>query len=240
MYTNSHACIKLSGRLSNKFEIKKGTEQGHPLSPDLFKLFLKDLSPILEFECCPELSGKLVSHLLWADDLIIFALKKKTLKKQLTNLSKFCNEWGVEINIDKTKIMSFNVHNKTDFFINDRKVEYVDSYCYLGIIIDKSGHFKLAKENLKHKAMRALFSLKRSVIKTKLSFRALTKLFDALIKQITLYGAPIWTPTSPIFNSISENNNRNLLTYLRKLVPPILRKFIYISENGLLACIKRP
>ena len=77
MYSNSSACIKLSGHLSKEFEINKGTEQGHPLSPDLFKLFLKDLSPLLEFNCCPELSGKLVSHLLWADDLIALALDKK-------------------------------------------------------------------------------------------------------------------------------------------------------------------
>ena len=39
MYSNSNAYIKLSGHISNKFKIKKGTEQGHPLSPDLFKFF---------------------------------------------------------------------------------------------------------------------------------------------------------------------------------------------------------
>ena len=223
MYTNSRACIKLSGYLSNEFDIKKGTEQGHPLSPDLFKLFLKDLSPLLDFKHCPELSGTLVSHLLWADDLIIFALDDSTLHKQLNNLSKFCSDWGLEINVDKTKVMLLN-HNdvnniKPDFYINGLKVEYTDSYCYLGIIIDKSGHFKLAKQNLKCKAMRALFSLKRSIIKTELTFRSLTTLFDALIKPIVLYGAPIWTPTSPIIKALYEdfrnnNSHRNLLKKL--------------------------
>ena len=230
MYSYSRACIKLSDHLSNEFDINKGTEQGHPLSPDLFKLFLRDLSPLLEFKCCPYLTGNLISHLLWADDLITFALDKITLQKQLDNLSKYCNEWGVEINIDKTKIMVFsnskNTENEPDFFINGRKIEYTDSYCYLGIIIDKSGQFKLAKNNLNHKAMRALFSLKRSVFKTKLSFRALTKLFDALIKPIVLYGAPVWTPTSPIIKSISKatqtqnsNSNINLLKRISSSLP---------------------
>ena len=36
MYTNSTGQIKLSGHLSKKFDINKGTEQGHPLSPDFF------------------------------------------------------------------------------------------------------------------------------------------------------------------------------------------------------------
>ena len=35
MYSNSNAYIKLFGHISNKFKIKKGTEQGHPLSPRL-------------------------------------------------------------------------------------------------------------------------------------------------------------------------------------------------------------
>ena len=48
MYSNSTGQIKMSGHVSKLFSIKKGTEQGHPLSPDLFKLFLHDLSPMLE------------------------------------------------------------------------------------------------------------------------------------------------------------------------------------------------
>ena len=50
--------------------------------------------------------------------------------------------------------------------------------------------------------MRAFFGLKRTVIRSKLSFKALTTLFDSLIKPIILYGAPIWTPTSAINKSI--------------------------------------
>ena len=38
MYANSSGQIKLAGHLSKKFGIQKGTEQGHPLSPDFFKL----------------------------------------------------------------------------------------------------------------------------------------------------------------------------------------------------------
>ena len=47
MYSNSFAYIKLSGHFSKRFKISKGTEQGHPLSPDLFKIFLSDLSKLL-------------------------------------------------------------------------------------------------------------------------------------------------------------------------------------------------
>jgi hypothetical protein len=72
----------------------------------------------------------------------------------------------------------------------------------------------MAQASLKTKAMRALFGLKRVLIRSKVSFKALTTLFDSLIKPIALYGAPIWAPHSTVWNSIvksfeGENNERN-------------------------------
>ena len=48
MYGKSSGRIKLSGHVSKEFPIRKGTEQGHPLSPELFKIFLYDMSPLLD------------------------------------------------------------------------------------------------------------------------------------------------------------------------------------------------
>ena len=110
MYNNSTAQIKLSGYVSKTILTRKGTEQGHPLSPDLFKIFLSDLSPLLEDSNCPELMDQIISHLLWADDLIILALDRVTLQKQLNALHSFCTQWGIDININKSKLilMTFN------------------------------------------------------------------------------------------------------------------------------------
>ena len=53
MYSNSFAYIKLAGYLSKQINVTKGTEQGHPLSPELFTIFLYDLSHLLENDDCP-------------------------------------------------------------------------------------------------------------------------------------------------------------------------------------------
>ena len=225
MYSNSTAQIKLSGHLSNKFPISKGTEQGHPLSPDLFKIYIKDLSPRLDFDNCPKLLNTLVSHLLWADDLIILALDPATLQKQLNELNEFCKEWGIEINADKTKLIRFNskYENACDnkFKIGNYTLKEVDSYCYLGMDIHKSGSFAPARTSLKNKAMRALYSLKGTVNKSKLSFRSLTTLFDSLIKPIVLYGAPIYTPDMHIIKHIAklsrDSAHLSHTKFLRKL-----------------------
>ena len=183
---------------------------------------------------CPTLMDQIVSHLLWADDLILLALDPITLQKQLNTLDNFCKEWGIEINIEKTKLVKFNAKYAntsptSSFFLGSEALEEVDSYCYLGIIIHKSGSFAMARSELKQKAMRALYGLKNTVNKSKLSFRSLTTLFDSLIKPIVLYGAPIFTPNMSVIKAICENVQANDSRNSQSMNPPnlstdILRK----------------
>ena len=210
MYANSYAHIKLSGHLSSKFKINKGTEQGHPLSPDLFKIFISDLSPLLELSNVPTLSDKQVSHLLWADDLILLSLDAKTAQLQLNALENFCTRWGIEINELKTQTVVFGgkfLPNSTapSLYLNNNPLKNVDSYCYLGIILHKTGSVSYTQNDLRDKAMRAFFGLKRCVLRSKLSFKSLSTLFDSLIKPILLYGAPIWVPNSSVNKSITKS-----------------------------------
>ena len=83
MYRNSKAKTKLPNRISAVIDINVGTEQGHPRSRELFKIFLLDLSAKLNGDadklCLPSLNNKPVSHLLWADDLILLALDERSL-----------------------------------------------------------------------------------------------------------------------------------------------------------------
>ena len=108
-----------------------------------------------------------------------------------------------------------------DLRLGKLSVENVADYCYLGLIINESGSFKNAQATLKNKAMRAFFGLKRTVDRSKISFQAANTLFDSLIKPITLYGAPIWLPTSPIIKNILSainNNPENLSKITTKIV----------------------
>ena len=110
MYSNSSGHIKINGKLSQAFHINKGTEQGHPLSPELFKVYFQKLSELLNeaITNCPTLSGLRISHLAWADDLVVLSLDPESLQKQIDILEKYCSDWGLEVNIAKTKFMVLN------------------------------------------------------------------------------------------------------------------------------------
>ena len=204
MYSSSVAQIKLSGHLSKEFSVRKGTEQGHPLSPELFKIFLFELSEILDTlndpNDTPSLRHLRVSHLLFADDLILLALNKRSAQRQVDALVRYCKSWGLEINQSKTKLLVLGKHQVEGppLQLDENSfIEQAKSYCYLGIKVTDKGDFSTAcREDLNLKATRALYALKRNIRRDKLSLKAQKQLFTALIKPILLYGAPIWTPLS--------------------------------------------
>ena len=202
MYAKSLAKITINKLLSPDFGISKGTEQGHPMSPELFKLFIKDLSHDLEYNndsfSFPILVDTIITHLLWADDLVLLALDEKSLQKNLDILHGYCEKWGLSVNMKKTKMIVIGNRTKKEslpkFKLGSDLVDYSDEYCYLGVIIHENGNFKSATNELRKKALRALYGLKRVIERDSLSFDALIKLFDSLIKPILLYGCQVITP----------------------------------------------
>ena len=155
MYKNSIARMKISKLLSPDINIGKGTEQGHPLSPDLFKLYICKLSSSLNsVGDYPELADLIISHLLWADDLVLLALSPEALQDNVNVLVNFCQLMGLEINICKTKIVTFQPpmsknHSEVRFFLGNQPIKNTDKYCYLGIIFHSNGSFAAANTELR-------------------------------------------------------------------------------------------
>ena len=202
MYQNSSGQIKLNGKLSKAFKILKGTEQGHPLSPELFKVYFKELSDVLNEAAvninCPTLSGLTISHLAWADDLVILALDQDSLQALLDIVAKYCRDWGLEINTSKTKFLIVNGKVPVNGWrptLNSSPIELVTSYCYLGVIISSNGSFKQAVDTLHKKGLGSYFALRNTVDRRFVNARTLDKLFDSLVSPILTYGCQIWLPT---------------------------------------------
>ena len=215
-------------KISEAIDVLIGTEQGHPMSPELFKTYLLDLSISLnEMENIevPCLDKVLVSHLLWADDLVIMALDIKSLQKLIDRVHNFCEEWGLSVNISKTAIMIFNTRGRQ--LLESHKLKYgalqipsARQYCYLGIVFTLNGSMKKAMDELRKKGLRAYFALKKLIKLDALSVRSIFKLFDALVLPVVSYGAQLWLHNTEFAKAISSNCDGK--TTLRKLAsdPP--------------------
>ena len=224
MYTNSKAKIKLINKVSDAIDVLVGTEQGHPMSPELFKIYLLELSELLDTTYnvkAPLLNARRVTHLLWADDLVLLALDKESLQRLLDSVHKFCSDWGLTVNMSKTATLVFNKSGKQlkvghGLRYGNVKVQSAREYSYLGIIYTLSGSFSKAQKELRTKGLRAYFSLKRMVDINSLTVASLYRLFDSLIQPIITYGCQVWLLDTNYLKMVANNtlqlDPRNVIT----------------------------
>ena len=72
----------------------------------------------------------------------------------------------MEVNLKKTKVTIFQKGNKKktkpSFTLDNKTIEIVQDYCYLGIKrLNSNGKFTLAMKQLGEKALHALYSIRR-------------------------------------------------------------------------------
>ena len=183
------------------------------MSPELFKCYLLDLSDDLNSNLMsldlPELNGKPISHLLWADDLVLMALNRSSLQNLIARVCMFCQAWGLTVNISKTAVMVFNkagrqLKESYGYKFGSENIPSTKTYCYLGIVFSLSGSFRQAQDELKKKGLRAYFSLKSLIDLRQLSTKSVFKLFDALILPVCSYGCQVWIATTPFFSLLAS------------------------------------
>ena len=217
MYQNSSTKVKLLNKLSDKIEVICGTEQGHPMSPELFKCFIHQLSKDLnsiEGINVPLIGTAKVTHLLWADDLVLLALDKGSLQAMLNVLHSYCLEWGLAVNVSKTAIMVFNptgrlLKDSQHFTLGESIIPSAREYCYLGIKFTLSGSLKTAQATLRQKALRGYFAVKRMLDIRHIRKSILFKIFDSLIQPIAAYACQIWLPSTSLFKSLIDEDREN-------------------------------
>jgi hypothetical protein len=92
--------------------------------------------------------------------------------------------------------------------INGDQLEMVQTYKYLGLIINKNGSFTKTIDDRIAKTKRALYVLKQALSTScNVSVPLAMSLFDKSIQPILLYGSPIWSvPSSHTHVKITMDN----------------------------------
>lgn len=200
IYENCKSKVKLE-RTGPTFKIERGVRQGDPLSP---KIFIAVLELILRDSGWEnkgiKIDGKYLSHLRFADDIALLASTAEELNDMLRTLHLQSIKVGLEINFDKTKVMTN--HILTSIQINGENVEYVNDYIYLG----KQLSFReIDKEEVERRigsAWKRYWSLKH-ILKSKLSIKLKKKVLDSCVLPCLTYGCQTWCLTEKTANKIS-------------------------------------
>jgi hypothetical protein len=192
--TTLNLSINNTKLISEPIQIKRGIYQGDSLSPLWFCLAINPLTNLLNstgYGFNIRLNNTTLSklnHLLYMDDIKLYASKKNHILSLLTITENFSNDIGMSFGIDKCKTQSIcrghyenleYITKEGEIIKNLSKGEF---YKYLGI--NQSNHIQhsIIKENLKKQ-----FYLRiKSILKSKLSG-------NNLIKAVNTYAVPLLT-----------------------------------------------
>ncbi|MEE9190592.1 MAG: reverse transcriptase family protein [Candidatus Neomarinimicrobiota bacterium] len=236
IYQNAKSTIELNGENSDYFQSFQGIRQGENLSPILFSMFVNDLEQYLEENQCDSLKFCRNDNthwfklflLLYADDTVLLAETPEALQLMLNNVNEYCKRWKLKINVEKTKAIIFqkrkNLH-PPKFYLDGGEIELVDSFRYLGVILNYNGSFSLCRKTLVSHASKAMFFVLKKVRQYSMDVDLAIQLFDSMVTPIlTTFNCEVWGYENL---DILERVQLKFYKYLLKLKKGTPNIFIY-------------
>ena len=138
----------------NYFRRNLDLMQGEVMSPVLFSLFINDIeiNLIVKGSIPYECANISLFLLMYADDLVLFSETVIGLQQMLDCLFEYSQKWGMEVNIEKSKVMVFRnggqISNADTLYYDGKLVETVDKFSYLGFILYYNNKFTVAGKHL--------------------------------------------------------------------------------------------
>jgi hypothetical protein len=225
---------------SEPIQIKRGIYQGDSLSPLWFCLAINPLTNLLNSTGYGfnirhnNTTLSKLNHLLYMDDIKLYASKKNHILSLLTITENFSNDISMSFGIDKCKTQSICRGNYENLEYITKEGEIIKNlnkgefYKYLGI--NQSNHIQhsIIKENLEKQ-----FYLRiKSILKSKLNG-------NNLIKAVNTYAVPLLTYSFGIIKW-SKTNLQNINIQTRVLFTKFckhhpksaIERFNLPRENG--------
>ena len=201
MYSKIKAKIKVGNWLYDWLIDESGTNQGGPLSPNMFRRMLCNLKNYLDINHGVVIDDdEILVHLLWADDLVLMASSAEGLQKQLDGLHRFCSKYQLIVNTLKTRIMLYgNIRGSVQFMFNNEVLEECQTYKYLGVLFSpiKTANGNIFRDMYKYvteKSRRASFVATRKCAGIgKMTPKVGLHLYDSFVRSVTEYGCEIWS-----------------------------------------------
>ena len=105
MYQNRTSHVKLHGKRSRSFPVRRGVAQGCVLRPLLFNIYVDDLLQRFRETGVGVSVGKaLLAALAFADDLVLGG-ENRTMRRYIQILEEWCDENEFSLNVSKCAMM---------------------------------------------------------------------------------------------------------------------------------------
>jgi len=192
--TNRKQYVAFDNTHSSLRTIETGVPQGSILGPLLFIIYLNDF----------HLASNFFHPIIYADDTTLSAAlrtfdrpgqdRDTNINNELNNISLWLKLNKLSLNISKTKAMLFHdVHKLVTYpniYINGTSIDFVDTFDYLGIMLDKNLTWKphLSKISVKMSKVVGIMCKMKNI----LSQNILLTLYNSLFLPYLNYGILCW------------------------------------------------
>ncbi|KAL4852614.1 LINE-1 retrotransposable element ORF2 protein [Chlorella vulgaris] len=209
MYADVPVCVRTEEGLSGCFQSVLGVKQGCPLSPLLFGIFLDDfeghIQQLGDAAALPQLAGRTVPPLLFADDMFLLSSSASGLQAQLHALQDYCNAKKLTVNAKKTQVMIMRPGGGSgngklaageSFAYAGLPLEVASSTKYLGLTfsqLSKQHGFASCADVLAKAGRQAMFAVRRRAWELGACLvEQQCMLFDVFVKPVLSYGCELW------------------------------------------------
>lgn len=197
LYDGATATLRLH-KNSDKIKLERGARQGDNISPKLFTSCLQDaIINKIDWEGRGvNIDGEHLSHLIFADDILLVAHSPQEIQDMLTDIHTTSRPVGLNMHLGKTKVMVNSHAPKAPVTVDGNNIEEVDSYVYLGRLLTPDGDLT---SEIKRRITRgwAAFGKMDDIMRSKKASRKLKrKILNEYILPAMIYGCETWALTA--------------------------------------------
>ena len=140
------------------------------------------------------------------------------MRRMINSLEQDAKSVGLKINVTKTKIMIVcNTREEWGIYIGHEKIKRVQSFRYLGSIVNEKGGSEEDIQNRVKKARQVFRMLNNTWTSTQISRKTKIRIFNSNINPVLLYGCESWV--------VTKKSAKTMQTVVNKCLRRIMKIF---------------
>jgi hypothetical protein len=190
LYMAQSVKVRLNRGETRIVKIGRGVRQGCCLTPIQFNLYGECLTKeVVEGLGDFKIGGQIIHTVKYADDLVLMTKEEEVLQDIIDKLIEIGRCYGMEMNVEKTKVMRISRQPfPVKIMIDQKQLENVESFKYFGSILTSDGRCT-CEIKCRIAMAKAAFSKKRALFPSTLDLKLRKKLVKCYIWSI----AETWT-----------------------------------------------
>ena len=217
LYSDYSARVICGKDETDDFAIWTGVKEDCVLSPLLFSLCIDWLMKTATVNVRRGITWTLIDALEdlgFADDIVLLSHHHQDIQRKTNNVAAIGRQVGLN-NTDKTKLMKINERSDQQITINNKNIEEVQEFVYLGSKTTTDGNSEMDVLHRLSKA-RGAFAVLRNVWRSsRIGTETKLKIFKSNVLGVLLYGAESWKVSQSIHHKIDVFQTRCLSRILR-------------------------